>query len=329
MIASAGVDTWSVAWYLEPDSKPARAMEALATERAARSRLMPEAVAGHRIGWFPGQQLLFAEGHPRDGELAASTDLPDAFGELTEQLSDRGILPPEEDARHLMPSRPKGGVGFAGIRRLDSTVDLHLEDAAHGMAALAGIAALPFPRTKKKVHYEVSGPRVESVYLLGYSGKRVLGRWYDKGIESKTAPRGRLLRPEDQRRFTAETRPTLEAVAESTFVRDAFVRRFEPLWKAAKGVKVGTAVKLAERAAELVEEEVLTPAEAQRIVGHLCLDASGRAEELFPRSTFKRHRREARESGLVLADGVIDEVEIDLGEILEEALDSEAWGASG
>src|SRR5438045_9432402 len=94
MIQAAGVDTWSICWYLRDQSPAWRAMESLATERGARSRLLPESVAGHRVGWFPGTGLLFAEGHPERGGLAPASALPAAAESVRSGLADRGILPP-------------------------------------------------------------------------------------------------------------------------------------------------------------------------------------------------------------------------------------------
>jgi hypothetical protein len=45
------------------------------------------------------------------------------------------------------------------------------------------------------------------------------------------------------------------------------------------------------------------------------------------RNTRWRLRRTAEEAGLVLADGVMQEVEVDLGSVLEDVLESEAWTA--
>jgi hypothetical protein len=220
-----------------------------------------------------------------------------------------------------------GGTGFGGIRRLDSTVDLAFDSPAEGLAALAGVAALPLPRVKTQVIREVGGRRVETVYFRGSSGKRVLGRWYDKGIESGLAARGLHVRPEDQRRFPKEARLDLEAVASSTYVRDAFVTRFAPLWRAAKGIKVAGVMELAQRLAEMQDEGLISPSEAKRIAGHLVLDAADAQRQ--SRSQCYKDRAAARAHGLVLADGVLDEVEVDLGEVLERAFDAECWGAQG
>ena len=334
MIEAAGVDTWSVAWYLREGSAGHRAIEALATERAPRSRLIPEQVEDHRVGWFPGTRLLFAEGHPSPGGLAKADQLPDAFQRLSEALCDRGVLPPTHrlaplqkvSADGLVTLPVLGGSGFAGVRRLDSTVDLHFDDPLKGLCALAGVAALPLARMQTEIRREAGGRRVETVYFRGYAGKQVLGRWYDKGWKEH-GHRGSWVRPEDQRRFTAQARPPVEALATTSYIRDSFVRRFEPLWRASKGVKVGGATELAKRLAELVDQGAISPTAATRIAGHLVLDAAGCQRQ--SQRTVLRHRADARNHGLVLADGILDDVEVDLGDILERAMDSDSWGSQG
>lgn len=334
VIAAAGVDTWSVCWYLRDQSAGWRAMEALATVPGPRSRLIEEPIAGHRVGWFPGQGLLFAEGHPTEGRLTASQDLPAAFERVVEGLSDRGILAPSYRlAPRWKPRGTKqeplpvvGGTGFGGIRRLDSTVDLRFDEPLEGLAALAGVAALPVPRCKTEIVREAGGRRVETVYLLGPGGRKVLGRWYDKSVESREGARGTWVRPEDQRRYPANTRPPLEAVASTSYIRDQFVRRFEPLWRASKGVKVGGVLAIGKRLDELISEGELTPRQAELLAGYMVLDACG--VEAGSRATRMRRRAELRNNGLVLSDGVLEEVEVDLGLLLEEAMDAEAWGGA-
>ncbi len=336
MVDAAGVDTWSVCWYLREGSRPHRVIEALATERGPRSRLVPGKVAGHRVGWFPASRMLFAEGHPRPDGLAGADDLPLALELVSEGLADLGLHPPDRRLTSIAvptneglhtPLPVMGGSGFGGIRRLDSTVDLAFEKPAEGLAALAGVAALPLPRMKTQVIREVGGSRVETVDFRGSSGKRVLGRWYDKGVESGLAGRGRHVRPEDQRRYPKEARLDVEAVASSSYIRDAFVRRFEPLWRASKGVKVAGVIELAQRLGELVDEGELSAGQAKAIAGYLVLESADAYRQSRPQRY--RDRAAARNHGLVLADGVLDEVDIDLGEIMERAMDSAAWGCEG
>lgn len=316
-------------WYLREGSSAHKAMEALATVPAPRSRLIEGDIEGHRVGWFPGSRMLFAEGRPSGDRLCATHDLPGVLDRLGQGLVDRGILPPRyrwwSPGGCGLPSRPAtGGTGFAGVRRLDSTVDLRFDRSSAGLAALAGVAAVPVPRVKKQVIREVGGRAIESVYLRGSSGRTVLGRWYDKGVESGRASRGILVRPEDQRRFAKDARFPVDVIAQGSYVRDAFVKRFEPLWRAAKGVKVAPFDGLTDRVVELVESGEMSPGEAKAALGHLVLDSGGK--RLQSRSTWFRDRAVCRKHGLVLADGVDEPVEVDLGDIIEEALESECWG---
>ncbi len=326
---AAGVDTWSVCWYLTPGSRAARTIASMAGPGVAGSQLLREPILDHRIGWFPDPGLLYAEGHPAPGGLARSEQLPAVLEQLRGELHDRGVQVPDWEQPLVM--RPNGTrhptEGFGGVRRLDSTVDLGFDDPLEGMAALTGVAALSLPRVQTQIWREVGTNRVRTVYYRGYGGKRVLARCYDKGVESRTAGPGFWVRPEDQRRFVSGARPMVEAVASGPFIRNAFVKRFEPLWQAAKGVKVGGISKLAKKLDELQREGEITPTAAKRIAGHLVLDAFGVQHQ--GRSTRCRDRADARRLGLVLADGVLDEVEVDLGEILERALDSDAWGQAG
>ncbi|HEV2821379.1 MAG TPA: hypothetical protein VGW11_12825, partial [Solirubrobacteraceae bacterium] len=77
---AAGVDTWSLAWYVDRDSLAADWLADMATIPAARGRLLPHPVAGHRVGWDCASGMLYAEGHPSPdglcapGKLAASQD---------------------------------------------------------------------------------------------------------------------------------------------------------------------------------------------------------------------------------------------------------------
>jgi hypothetical protein len=334
-----GVDTWSVCWYLREGSSAEKAISHLATEPGPRSKLIPEKVAGHRVGWFPGTRMLFAEGHPSQEGLCSAYGLSEALQEVSAALCDRGIIPPlyrrvPEAGFNLLggvpiPAKAGGlqGTGFGGIRRLDSTVDLHLDSGAEGLAVLAGVAAVPVPRSKTQVVREVGGRRVETVYFRGSSGKRVLGRWYDKGVESGRSARGLHVRPEDQRRYPKAARLSVEAVAGSSYVRDSFVRRFEPLWRASKGVMVAKATDLAVRINELVEEGELTPAEGVRVAGFLLLEQANCNPQ--GRRTRYRTRRLCADNGLVLADGVTEEVEVELAAVIEKALDGGVWGGQG
>lgn len=325
--SDAGVDTWSAAWYLDPHSDVFDRFRETCTVASARgSRLLPEPVDGYRVGCY-ANGLTFAEGHPVTGRLAGAVELPVAGLALQERLVDVGV---PVDTRTMPFGRMSSdATGFAGIRRLDVTLNLEATKRSEGVALLAGIAAVARDAVG---HAEVRfglDHAVETVYFRGYAGKRMLGRWYDKGLESGVSERGSLIRGEDQRRYSKEARRDLSDLTAGELKR-GFERRFYPLWKASKGVTVAGHVVLAERLVELVDAGDLTARQAEALAGHLLLRvAAGRRGLTVSRATMYRRESQLREAGLVLADGVLDEVEVDVASVLEAAMESDVWGATG
>jgi hypothetical protein len=86
-------------------------------------------------------------------------------------------------------------------------------------------------------------------------------------------------------------------------------------------------IVIAGKLLDLVESGELTPAQACSVLGQLHMDAAG--VSLGPARTQRHRRRLARAHGLVLADGALEEVEVDLHDVLDQALDADVWGASG
>ncbi len=214
--------------------------------------------------------------------------------------------------------------GFAGLRRVDSTVDLGVQSRGEGLAILAGVAAVATsaPRAQAEVRYAKDGTgSVETVYLRGYSGVKVLGRWYDKGLESGFASRGTMIRAEDQRRFPKGHRRWPGEMT-SQYVRSKFQQRFFTLWQATKGVTVAGHVVLADKLAELVDGGELTARQAEGLAGYLVLAKRG---VTVSRASTYRRRAKLRELGLVVADGALEEVEVDLHQVLDRALDGAVW----
>ena len=325
-VDAAGIDTWSPCWYVDRDSLAAQWLDDLATVPTARGRLLPHPVAGHRVGWNKGAGMLYAEGHPCADGLCPPDELPARFADLTAGLLAADLPLPNGAAADVWMAG-MGAVresGFAGVRRLDSTLNLAVDSSAEGLAIMAGVAAIArdAPRSKAFVAFATDGSGVETVYLRGQSGRKVLGRWYDKGQEAGTAARGRLLRPEDQRRFVKGTRRDIGELS-APYVRSKFHQRFLPLWQATKGVTVGGPIVLAGKLAEAVEAGDITASQAHLVAGYLLMasvDVAGSP------STAQRRRRVARDLGLVLADGVLQEVEVDLHDVLDQCMDAGAWG---
>ena len=332
-VHAAGVDTWSPCWYVDRGSLAAGMLADLASVKTKRGFLMPEPVGGHRIGWNPGAGMLYAEGHPSDDGLGSPDQLPEALQRLTTAMLEAGVPVPnglaqdawnEGDYEHFGATRYDG---FAGVRRCDATVDLHVSNGAEGVAILAGVAAIvrDTPRVKLETIYSSDGRALETVYMLGEGGKKVLGRWYDKGVESGGAARGQLIRPEDQRRYVKGTRRHVAELT-SEYVRTKFHQRFVPLWRASKGVTVGGPLVLAEKLADAVEAGEITAAQAELLAGNLLVGAIlDRRRVGVSKATRNRRRAAQRELGLVLADGVLQEVEVDLHDVMEQALDAGAW----
>jgi hypothetical protein len=170
---------------------------------------------------------------------------------------------------------------------------------------------------------------IETVTMKAAGGRKTLGRWYDKSIESNLGPRGSIVRPEDQRRYSKSSRRDVEELT-TDYVRENFQRRFVPLWRATKGVTVGGVMVLADKLLDLVEAGEISAGQARAYSGELVLAqvAEARGVPLGSRATRYRHRAALREHGLVLADGVLQEVEVDLHDVMEQVLEAE-WGGSG
>lgn len=307
-MAAAGVDTWSICWYLDADSADHRAAEALATIPSSRSRIFEEKIDGHAILWFPGSRMLAAEGHPGGEErLAAVTDLPEAAERLVDGLADLGL----RGGPH--------GLRSAGVRRIDLTCDIERASVV-GTSILNCVAAVEPPgQIRSDVYRSKSGRAIETVAWRG--GRSTVGRVYDKGVERGNGRhrRGELIRFEDQRRFNRSTRPPIDALADG-YARYLFHRRFRALRAATRGVTVTTTEGAGQRIEQLVREGALTPAQGEKLLGAAILDGMG--IEFGSRTTRWRRRKQLREGGLILADGVLEDgTELDLTDELEEVFD--------
>lgn len=296
-----GIDTWRPVRYLDDDDDLRRAVRYLDGRTFQK-------VEGHAVGVLPDRRMLWAEGHPAVDGLAAPKTLLDAQRRLLRGLRDVGL--------------PVGRDG--GLRRFDSTVTLRFDDPLRGLAFLRGLAAVDVPRMKKAV-YEGSLGHPETVYLLGPGrSRRVLGRGYDKGVESGEAVRGTLVRLECQTRLPGEVGEyfTPELMTEhDQLVGAHFERRFAPVALSADGVHVGTAPALADRLAKLASEGRVSAAKAERLAGYLLVgERLDRGER-----TRRRRRAELREFGLIVGDPARDSVDVDLGEPLDAAL--AAWSS--
>src|SRR5438876_4277638 len=137
--AAAGVDTWAPSWRVGVDTPLWRAIDEKATvPSAAGGRLCPEPIGRQRLFFFPVSGLVKAEGHPCPAGLAPVPTLPRALDELRVELAGAGVELPAAERRFR---RHRESVGFAGLRRLDLTVDLRADHVHEGREVLAAAEA--------------------------------------------------------------------------------------------------------------------------------------------------------------------------------------------
>jgi hypothetical protein len=300
----AGVDTTRFLYRLHDEGQQAAAT---AMWSGRPGKLGPLAV-----GYMPAHELLWVEGRPRTlwpGDTTALLDpeaLPEADGRVLERLRDVGAT----DARSV------------GLSRLDATVTLRFDSPAAGWAALRGMAALDVPRRKP----DVIGRPPETVYWITPAGAR-RERAYDKGLQTGTAAPGTLVRLEAQTRHRATDRTTAEWWNMER-VRETFGSRFGTMGRAADGLHVASETTIREQLRELVEAERITAGMAEKLIGFIGAQSVGLPAPSRP--TYFRRRAELRRLGLAQAlDGIDggDDLDVDLGEVLAEALTAECWRA--
>lgn len=249
--------------------------------------------------WFTGHGVL--DGHPSADRLAKPWGLEDAYQEVIRELRDWGHVPTR----------------FAGLARLDSTATLRM-DRQEGQALLAGMAALDVPSCQPVVR----GKPAHSVGYVHVRGRRILGRAYDKGREAGIAGPWELIRLEDQYRPASGARPGREHF-HAEYVRGRFHKRFVPLYRSARGVKVTGLPTIARDVAERLQAGELETRQAERMMGSLLLLSAGAP---YSRSTYYKRKAELRDNGYVVADEFYTPVEVDLGAVLEAALETPLWG---
>jgi hypothetical protein len=254
-------------------------------------------LGSYKAQWMPSLSLLAVEGHPRAGGLCPTSALGDAYATVSRLVT-------EEAGCHE----------FVGLSRLDATATNVFGRGQEGIAFLQGFSALDWPRLKP----QVIGKPPETVYLIARNGRgRKLARAYDTGHLHRTRARGEAIRLEDQSRFPSGARASLDVDP-----RARFHRRFVPLWRSMRGVRVASLPVLTKTLAGQLASGDLTRAQAERMIGFLHLESAAAPCE---RRTWYRRRRELREHGLVVADGFFEPVEVDVGAVLEAALESPAW----
>jgi hypothetical protein len=285
-VTEAGVDTWRLLFRTTLDRQPEKPIFD---------------VGRYKAQWFAGHGVLALEGHPAEEGLAKPWGLEDAYHDAMRQLHDWGHVPTR----------------FVGLARLDATATLKMHPQ-EGQAVLAGMAALDVP----SCHPVVRGKPAHSVGYVHVRGRRILGRAYDKGREAGIAGPWELIRLEDQYRPASGGRPRREDF-HAEFVRGRFHKRFMPLYRSARGVKVTGLPVIARDVAQRIESGELATRQAERMMGSLLLLGAGAP---YSRSTYYKRRAELRDNGYVIADDFFTPVEVDLGAVLAAALETPLWG---
>lgn len=324
-VLRAGIDTWSLGWYTEPDSELACALAKVALNAGPRGSMMvAEKIDGHTVGWFPGTLLVFAEGHPdAAGGLAPVRALRAAQDRLERSIRAAGLPLPvgvSKWAQVEPGSKPQRLAGRAGLRRLDSTVDVLFSDPKLGLTALDALVGVDHPRSRPGAIWSQGGA-VETIYLYGYASRRVLGRIYDKGNESGEHTRGTLIRLEDQRRFQSGKRPTVESVTPAT-VHQLFSTRLGGI-TAAPTFLAGDARVLADRLQALVDEGKMRPTTAEKLAGSLILRGSS-AGSRSKRTEYRRRAR-LRELGLHFTAVAGPGIEVEISRLFAAAMGADVW----
>jgi hypothetical protein len=266
-----------------------------------------DALPGWRLGSIAALGLTWAEGHPVAGALARPSEVATAAAHVTKLVDD-----------HL------GVVKERGCARLDSTATYRFERPQEARAFLAGMAAVDLPRCETTRR----GHPVHSISWTHSTGARKLARCYDKGLE-RGGEAWALGRLEDQRRYGSAGRPPAEVVSEPGYARGRFEARFGPIRKAVDGVKAATFPVVAQALADEVKYGYRDRREAERLAGSLVLltGGVGRGErDTSQRRWFDRRKAELRGAGFVVVDDLAEVVEVNLGDVVTAALESEAWG---
>lgn len=284
-VTEAGVDTWRLLFRTTLDRNPEKPIFD---------------VGRYKAQWFPGHGVLALEGHPWATGLAEPWGLEDAYQDVIRELRDWGHVPTR----------------FGGLARLDSTATLRM-NRQEGQAVLAGMAALDVPNC----HPVVRGKPAHSVGYVHVRGRRILGRAYDKGTEAGIAGPWELIRLEDQYRPASAARPG-RAHFHAEYVKGRFHKRFVPLYRASRGVKVTGLPVIANEVAERIRAGELDTRRAERMMGSLLLLSTGAP---YSRSTYYKRRAELRDNGYVLADDFFAPVEVDLAAVLAAALETPLW----
>lgn len=279
-VARVGIDTVSFAWRPETDEV---LWDRLQNGAQARSigglwRVSPAGVPG---GWmlskpvgcarwffFPDSRLIFAEGRlgamlsGQDGDfsLGAFSSLPEAALRIEEQIAP------------VFGHDPGDGIGgeLIGIRRCDQAAEVLWHRPSDGLSSLRALGTLSVPGVKA-CEWRHEG-RTETVsYYTATKKRALLMRIYDKGVQTRSAVPGALLRFERQHRWVKADQPELFDFVFRADPAALWLDRFEDWAESAERLAVEGAEGSQRRLIEAVESGDLDREKAERLIGALAI----------------------------------------------------------
>jgi hypothetical protein len=315
-IAQVGVDTVSYCWrstdptlwdrLTEPlrEGTPLEGLDPETGEVVASSGvskypgglvMLDEVVGGGRVGYYPAHRMIFIEGrlaalHAADqgaAGLAPASQLEAASGIAAAAISEL-----------LRPATL--GTAQATLRRCDAAADIRFGRQDDGLRFLRACGALGLPRLKSKVISH--NGETQSVYWITPVKGDVRIRLYDKGLQSKTAPVGELVRIERQYRWRGAKQP-----APANIVKRDLGRMWQAelrAWEGCDEIVVAGLDAHARLIMERAEDGTINPSKALRLSGEVLQRGRGYGKAWWVAQgkarQWARHTKELRELGIVL-----------------------------
>jgi hypothetical protein len=202
------------------------------------------------------------------------------------------------------------------VGRIDLASDVLPTSADEGSALLRGGLAVDLPWLKAGAE-GLRRESVESVYWR--TGRSIVLRLYDKGVESKTCPPGAHLRLERQIRFRKNREHTVHALVNGD-LRELYVGRYlRALLEVASDLHVCTVLGARRRLIALESDGAVSGRTAEQLAGFLTMRGAG-----LPDRTVRRRWAMLRSLGIALAPGDGDQV-VPFHRYIRSAVD--AWAA--
>jgi hypothetical protein len=232
------------------------------------------------VVYAEGPLAVIVDG-PSSSRLCEQQELADGVAVLSRQLRGFGVKPGNA----------------VGVGRLDLASDIRFADGRLGASMLLAASLIDIPWTKTGI--ERKGEVIQTVYFRSARGRAIVGRMYDKGLESRTLEPGEQIRYERQVRFEKKREPTLDEALRLR-LRELYGRHIRAA-RIARELVVVPVVAGVECVWSLVEAGALSWRIAERVSGYLACRAAGRLG-LMPLRTRQRRERELRGVGIVVSD---------------------------